>query len=132
RFRPTGSQDTYIAPAVIEAVEATRGEILRDSGDNVANSYFSASCGGATANMSTLWGGSAPPYLRGVQDEYCSTEPHHSWTDVISLAHLLKALQSCPRTNVGGQLHNVTVVRRDQSERAELVALDGDRRVTIS
>ena len=85
RYRPTGSQsDTYIAPAVTEAVEATRGEILRDSGGNVADSYFSASCGGATANMSTLWGGSAPPYLRGVQDEYCSNEPHHSWTDVIS------------------------------------------------
>lgn len=132
RFRPTGSQDTYIAPAVIEAVEATRGEILRDSGGNVANSYFSASCGGATANMSTLWGGSAPPYLRGVQDEYCVNEPHHSWTDVISQAHLLKALQSDRRTNVGGQLQNVTVVRRDHSERAELIALDGDRRVTIS
>jgi len=133
RYRTTGSQsDTYIAPAVTEAVEATRGEILRDSGGNVADSYFSASCGGATANMSTLWGGSAPPYLRGVHDEYCSHEPHHSWTDVISQAHLLKALQSDRRTNVGGQLHNVTVVRRDQSERAELVAIDGDRRVTIS
>ncbi len=133
RYRPTGSQsDTYIPPAVTEAVEATRGEILRDSAGNVADSYFSASCGGATANMSTLWGGSAPPYLKGVQDEYCSNGPHHGWTDVISMAHLLKALQSDRRTDVGGQLHNVTVVRRDQSERAELVALEGDRRVTIS
>ena len=133
RYRPTGSQSgTHISPTVTEAVEATRGEILRDSGGNVADSYFSASCGGATANMSALWGGSAPPYLRGVQDEYCANEPHHGWTDVISQAHLLKALQSDRRTNVGGQLHNVTIVRRDQSERAELIALDGDRRVTIS
>jgi hypothetical protein len=82
--------------------------------------------------MGTLWGSSAPPYLRGVKDEYCANEPHHSWTDVISNAHLLKALQSDRRTNVGRQLHNVTVVRRDQTDRAELVALEGDRRVTIS
>jgi SpoIID/LytB domain protein len=133
RYRPTGSQsDAYFSPAVTEAVEATRGEILRDSGGNVADSYFSASCGGATANVGTLWGGSAPPYLRGVRDEYCVNEPHHSWTDVISEAHLLKALKSDPRTNVGGQLHNITIVRRDQSDRAELIALEGDRRVTIS
>ncbi len=108
------------------------GEILRDSGGNVVDSYFSASCGGATANMGTLWGGSAPPYLRGVRDDYCLNEPHHSWTDIISHADLLKALQSDRRTNVGGKLDNVTVVRRDQSDRAELIALEGDRRVTIS
>jgi len=133
RYQPISSQsEAYVSRAVTEAVEATRGEILRDSGGNVVDSYFSASCGGATANMGTLWGGSAPPYLRGVNDEYCANEPHHSWTDVISQARLLKALQSDRRTNVGGQLNNVTVVRRDQSDRAELIALEGDRRVTIS
>ncbi|HYJ88502.1 MAG TPA: SpoIID/LytB domain-containing protein [Pyrinomonadaceae bacterium] len=133
RYRPIDSQSgAYVSRAVTEAVEGTRGEILRDSGGNVVDSYFSASCGGATANMGTLWGGSAPPYLRGVRDEHCANQPHHSWTDLISHAHLLKALQSDRRTNVGGQLHNVTVVRRDQSDRAELIALEGDRRVTIS
>jgi len=133
RYRPTGSQsEASVSHTVIEAVEATRGDILRDSGGNVVDSYFSASCGGATANMGTLWGGNAPPYLRGVKDEYCANEPHHSWTDVISQANLLKALQSDRRTNVGGQVHNVTVVRRDQSDRAELIALEGERRVTVS
>ncbi len=132
RYRPTDSQESYVAPAISEAVEATRGEILRDTGGNVADSYFSASCGGATANLGTLWGGSAPPYLRGVRDEYCTNEPHHSWTDILPQSQLLKALQSDARTNVGGQLNNVTVVRRDQSDRAELIALEGDRRVTIS
>ena len=133
RYRPTGSQSAIsVSPAVAEAVQATRGEILRDSGGNVVDSYFSASCGGATANMGTLWGRSAPPYLRGVKDSYCVNEPHHSWTDIISHADLLKALQSDRRTNIGGQLHNITIVRRDHSDRAELIAVEGDRRVTIS
>ena len=44
------SPDDVAAPAIIEAVEATRGEVIRDDHDQLADSYFSASCGGATAN----------------------------------------------------------------------------------
>jgi len=130
RFRPIDSENDA-STAVIAAVDATRGEILRD-GDNIAEAYFSASCGGATANLKTLWGRSAPPYLRGVSDEYCATEAHHAWTDVISHADLLKALQTDPRTNVGHRLTSVSVLRTDASGRAELIAIDGDRRLTLS
>ncbi|MEK6282728.1 MAG: SpoIID/LytB domain-containing protein [Acidobacteriota bacterium] len=133
RYRTVGSQSgVAISSAAMEAVKATRGQILIDAGGEVADSYFSASCGGATANISALWGGSSPPYLRGVRDEYCTNEPHRSWTDVISQEQMLTALQSDQRTNVGGRLHNVTVLRRDQSDRAELIAIEGDRRMTIS
>jgi stage II sporulation protein D len=121
----------YVSPLILEAVEATQGEILRDQNNDLADSYFSASCGGATANMTTLWGGSAPPYLRGVRDEYCSNEAHSSWTDTISETQLLKALQTDPRTNVGERLVNVSVLRTDASGRAELIALEGNRRLTI-
>lgn len=121
-----------IPPAIKQAVEETRGQVLVDAGGRLAESYFSASCGGATANLGALWGGSSPPYLKGVEDEYCIDGPHHSWTDTISQHQLLKALQSDPRTNVGAQLHDVTIVRRDQSGRAELIAVAGERRVTIS
>jgi len=121
----------YVSPLILEAVEATQGEILRDQNNDLADSYFSASCGGATANMTTLWGGSSPPYLRGVRDEYCGNEAHGSWTDTISETQLLKALQTDPRTNVGERLANVSVLRTDASGRAELIALEGNRRVTI-
>ena len=65
-----------LSSAVIEAVEKTKGEVLLGSDAHVADSYFSASCGGATANLTTLWGGSSPPHLRGVRDDYCASEPH--------------------------------------------------------
>jgi stage II sporulation protein D len=120
-----------VSPAVVDAVDSTRGEVLRDGDNQVADSYFSASCGGATANLGTLWGGNAPPYLRGVRDEYCSSEPHHSWTDVISQTQLLKALNSDPRTNVGDRLHGVVVSRRDDSGRAESIIIQGNRSITI-
>jgi stage II sporulation protein D len=132
RYRPVDLESGgYVSPLLLDAVEATQGEILRDQNDELADSYFSASCGGATANMTTLWGGSSPPYLRGVRDEYCGNEAHGSWTDTISQTQLLTALQTDPRTNIGERLVNVSVLRTDASGRAELIALEGNRRVTI-
>jgi SpoIID/LytB domain protein len=132
RYRPIDAESGgYVSPLILEAVEATQGEMLRDQNNELVDSYFSASCGGATANMTTLWGGSSPPYLRGVHDEYCANEAHGSWTDTISQTQLLKALQTDPRTNVGERLLNVSVLRTDASGRAELIAIEGNRRVTI-
>lgn len=140
-FCTTTHCQRYLAPnphstnsaslAVVEAVAATRGEILRDADDALVDAYFSASCGGATANLKTLWGGEAPAYLRGVRDEYCAGEAHHSWIDVISQPDLLRALKSDVRTNVGERLLSLTVVRRDASGRAELITIEGDRRLTV-
>jgi stage II sporulation protein D len=131
RFRAL-EPDGKLRAEVVEAVESTRQEVLNDQDDGIVDAYFSASCGGATANRGTLWGGTAPPYLRGVTDEYCVTEAHQSWTDVIPRAQLLQALQSDPRTNVGERLESVSVLRRDASGRAESITIAGDRRVNVS
>jgi stage II sporulation protein D len=120
-----------VSSAVVDAVEATKGEVLRDDNNELADSYFSASCGGATANLATLWGGNAPSYLRGVRDEYCVSEAHHGWTDVISQTQMLKALQTDPRTNVGERLVDIRVLRKDRSGRAELISVEGNRRLTL-
>jgi SpoIID/LytB domain protein len=132
RYRPVDSRSLAgSSSAVIEAVDSTKGEVLRDSNNELADSYFSASCGGATANMATLWGGNAPSYLRGVHDEYCAGEAHNSWTDVISEKQMLKALQSDSRTNVGERLLDLSVLRTDASGRAELITVEGNRRITV-
>ncbi len=123
--------DGSVSKVIAEAVATTQGEVLQDSGGQIVDSYFSASCGGATANIATLWGSAAPPYLRGVRDEACDSEPHNNWTDLISEVQLLKALQSDPRTNVGPRLSRVDVIKRDQSNRAELISIQGDRSTTI-
>ncbi|HSS20656.1 MAG TPA: SpoIID/LytB domain-containing protein [Pyrinomonadaceae bacterium] len=132
RFRPVDAEASYVSPAVLKAVAATTGEILVDERNEPAESYFSASCGGATANLATLWGGNAPAYLRGVRDEYCTSEAHHTWTDVISQAQLARALQSDPRTNVGEHIANLNILRTDATGRAELIAIEGNRRLTVS
>ncbi|HEX3282317.1 MAG TPA: SpoIID/LytB domain-containing protein [Pyrinomonadaceae bacterium] len=130
RYLPVDVAD--VPERVKEAVEETNGQVLRDADDHIVDSYFSASCGGATANLATLWGKSAPAYLQGVTDEYCESQPHHSWTDRIPEAKLLQALQSDPRTNIGARLGDVSVTRRDDSGRAQVITIQGERRVTIS
>jgi stage II sporulation protein D len=125
----TGSAPT--PNRIIDAVRSTAGEVLIDDQGRVAEAYFGASCGGATANEGTLWGGDSPSYLRGVPDDYCAAMPHSHWTDVIPRAQLLAALRSDPRTDVGGRLDDVSISRRDKTDRAELITLTGEKRMVV-
>jgi stage II sporulation protein D len=112
------------------AVRETEGEVLRDSRGRVAESYFSASCGGATADASKLWGAArtpAPAHLRGVRDDACASSAQR-WTDVIRAAELSRALRADERSDVGERVDGVRVVRRDRTGRAELVEVAGARR----
>lgn len=110
------------------AVTETSGEVLRDPRGGVAETYFSASCGGRTADISKLWGvRAAPPYLRGVRDDFCAGA-NQTWTDVIPAQQLLRALRADERSDTGARLDSVHVVRRDETGRAETVELAGERR----
>jgi SpoIID/LytB domain protein len=122
------------------AVEDTAGIILldpvkaangQDGASRVVDAYFHAACGGMTANIETLWGAPAPSYLRGVRDDFCATMPHRRWVQRISADQLAKALQSDERTNVGPRLDAITVARRDETGRAEVLLLEGARRRTV-
>jgi SpoIID/LytB domain protein len=116
---------------VRRAVTETAGEYLRDPRGGVAETYFSASCGGRTADISKLWGErDAPVYLRGVRDDFCAGAGD-TWTDVIPAQQLLRALRADERSDTGARLDSVRVVRRDQTGRAELVELTGERRRTL-
>lgn len=129
RFQPV--RDESARPDFYElahrAVRETAGEVLRDTSGHVAESYFSAACGGRTADIAKLWGvAHAPAHLRGVSDEACASA-NEGWTDVISAEHLLRALHADERSDVGARLEGVRVVRRDQTGRAELIELEGSR-----
>jgi stage II sporulation protein D len=125
----TGSRPP--ANRIVDAVRSTAGEVLIDDQGRVAEAYFGASCGGATANVGTLWGGDSPAYLRGVPDDYCAAMPHSHWTDVIPRTQLLAALRSDPRTDVGDRLDDVSISRRDKTDRAELITLTGEKRIVV-
>lgn len=113
------------------AVAETSGQILRDEHGQLIDAYFHAACGGVTARIDSLWGARAPEYLRGVRDVYCLGMPHHSWTDTIPSEQLAYALQRDARTDVGSNLNQVIVTKRDATGRAELITLVGESRKTV-
>ena len=130
RFTPV--RDRGARPEFYEllgrAVRETAGGVLRDRAGRVAESYFSASCGGATADIRALWGvREAPPHLRGARDEACAAEPF-AWTDAVGAEDLLRALRADSRSDVGAHLSTVRVTRRDAGGRAEWVEVVGERR----
>ena len=130
RYDPAFQSESAGARA-LAAVQMTAGEVLRDQRASLVDSYFSASCGGMTANVEHLWGGPGSTYLRGVRDESCSGMPHHNWTDVIASDQLLQALRSDERTNPGASLNEVIITRRDATGRAELITIEGERRHVV-
>jgi stage II sporulation protein D len=117
---------------VRQAVEQTAGEVLQDAQGRLAESYFHAACGGQTANLEALWGVRAPAHLRGVRDDYCEQRPNRNWQTELPVAQLAAALHREPRTDAGAQLQRIEITQRDESGRAQTVALVGERRKTIN
>ena len=127
----SATTNTLLERRIAFACRATEGQVLVDDRGQPIDSYFGASCGGETANIRDLWGVTAASYLRGVRDEYCDAGPHAKWTDTISRADLLRALQTDPRTNVGNHLDQVVISKRDETGRAEFIVLDGEHHKTV-
>ncbi len=79
-------------PQTNAAVDATEGQLVTYAG-GLATVFYSASCGGHTADASTLWGGANLPYLRGVADPYCvGSSPYNAWTVTTTVGAVLAAL----------------------------------------
>jgi len=116
---------------LLAAVHATEGQVLRDDRGELIDSYFGASCGGETANVATLWGTAPAKYLPGVRDQFCESGPHAHWTDQISRADLLRALQADSRTDVGHRLDQIVVSERDDTGRAEFITIEGEQRKIV-
>lgn len=119
-------------PALVSAIRETAGLVLRDDRNQIADAYFSASCGGATANLKSLWGADAPEYLRGVSDSYCNSGSHYRWTDTIAADRLASALRSDSRTDVGQTIRGLTVTKYDETGRAETISIAGNQTREIS
>lgn len=71
-------------PATNAAVDATRGQTLTYLG-GPASVFYSACCGGHSADANELWGHAVLPYLRGVDDPYCVAAPDYRWQRALPL-----------------------------------------------
>jgi SpoIID/LytB domain protein len=70
-------------PSVVEAVKATRGQILQ-YGDELCDARFSKCCGGRTEEFQYCWEDTPKPYLVSVEDPFCNTKDSKVLREVLN------------------------------------------------
>jgi SpoIID/LytB domain protein len=109
----------------VRAVDVTRGEVVL-YGDQVANTQYSASCGGHTDNNEEVWGGTPLPYLRGVPC-LCSQDPanpYAHWT-VTYTREQMEALLNAHADSYVGTLYSMDLSDRTSSGRVRRATFVG-------
>ena len=112
---------------VREAVEGTKGEMLKKHGQ-VVKAFFHSACGGRTETALNVWG--EEKMFGTVKDPYCKRSPNSSWRYKISKPELASRLVK------GGYpaetISSVSVERRRNDPRAATVAIDtGDQTIFL-
>ena len=110
-------------PRTDKAIADTKGQILTYGG-KPASIFYHSDSGGATANVSHVWGGSIP-YLQGKPEVVEYQSPYSQWHAVVSPADVARILGKIGH-NVGA-VKNVEVVQRDAAGRAVTLRFTGDR-----
>jgi stage II sporulation protein D len=124
-YKGVGTED----PVADRAIEATRGMVLESHGQ-LAQAYYSSTCGGYTSWIEHVWPKPAAEYLRGRRDangsdrSWCTPSRHFRWSEAWSGAELERTFRNTlPRTlQLGanrpvGSLLDVRVAERDASAR---------------
>ena len=100
---------------IIDAVNSTRGEVLRYKGKLVM-AFFHACCGGHTASSKSAWGEDILKPLYGVQDPFCQPSRHSRWELYVSSADLLRFIQAQGSTAL--KVKGLKIKGKDRSGRA--------------
>ncbi|HBB67039.1 MAG: hypothetical protein A2X28_08905 [Elusimicrobia bacterium GWA2_56_46] len=109
---------------IIEAVNSTRGEVLKYKG-RLLTAFFHACCGGHTASASSAWGEEVLKPLYGVTDPFCSTSTHYKWDFYATTRDLLSFIQN--NGSAAFRIKSVRVYKRDRSGRAVSLRFVTDR-----
>ncbi len=128
-LRPTPADQAYGGilaenPAVVAAVDATRGEVL-GYGPDYALTVYSSCCGGHTESAADAWGGAGAPYLQGVPCPYCAESPYYRWQRSVPLDVIAQRVGAL--ADPCGTLIGLRPQGRDASGRIRAFQLVGDR-----
>ena len=109
-------------PTSRRAAMATVGQVLTYRGD-VAEVFYSASCGGRSERAADVWPGADYPYLISRRDDVCEDDPE--WTVDFALKDVQQALERVGFE--GDRLRDVRVDGRTSSGRVARLRLSGMR-----
>jgi stage II sporulation protein D len=114
-------------PLTTAAVDATRGQTLAYLG-GPASVFYSACCGGHSADADAMWGRAGIPYLRGVDDPYCTAAPDYRWSRSLPLDRARVALAD----KFSGTPFVVQLNDPDSSGRPQTVTFRSDGGVALA
>lgn len=129
-------------PNVVEAIEATRGEVLMSEGE-VCDARFSKCCGGVLETFENCWQPVHYPYLVSKADPYCNTSDarilsqvlnnydqetvhFYRWTVHYTTAELSELVARKSGIDFGRIVELVPVIR-GESERIVLLKIVGEK-----
>ena len=137
-----------ITPGSKAAVEATRGLILIDEQNDIADTRYSKCCGGKTELFSTCWADKDYPYLTSINDPYChpdrlasalkahpsllkdydaATDEYYTWEQEVPEALIRHNLKERFNTDIGS-ITDLKIVKQGPSGRVyelEIVGTTG-------
>jgi stage II sporulation protein D len=108
-------------PAILAAVSATRGEVLRFQG-KLTQTFYHQNCGGTTAAAREAWPAVSEAYLTSHADTYCPARGILKWESPIRVVDLDRALRAAGLAMPAGW-HEIEVVSRSESGRAQRLKL---------
>lgn len=106
---------TNVNSRIIEAVNSTRGEVLKYK-SRLIMAFFHANCGGHTASSKAAWGEDVIKPLYGVADPFCKPSGNSRWELFISSSDLLRFIQAQGSTAL--KVTGFKIRQKDRSGRA--------------
>ncbi|MDH3972905.1 MAG: SpoIID/LytB domain-containing protein [Deltaproteobacteria bacterium] len=107
---------------VQKAVNETEGEVLFYEG-TIARTLYHSSCGGQTESAVHVWGEDFP-YLRSVEDSYCTEAPNYFWIYRTDFASILESLRKKGHLPGKGP-HSIKIFQQSESGRIKKILLAG-------
>lgn len=80
-------------PVIMQAVKETKGVVMVDDSLTLITASFHSNCGGQTCNSDMVWSKQLP-YLRSINDSYCTGSLNAHWQKQIPLTDWLNALKA--------------------------------------
>ena len=132
-----------VNPHVMEAVKATRGQVLAYEGE-ICDARFSKCCGGVTEEYKYCWENINKPYLASVQDPYCNTRDKQILSEVLNdydqetvdfhdwlITYTQKELSELISENLKmdfGRIKNLEIVEKGKSGRISMLKIVGENK----
>ena len=132
-----------VNPHVMEAVKATRGQVLAYEGE-ICDARFSKCCGGVTEEYKYCWENINKPYLASVQDPYCNTQDKQILSEVLNdydqetvdfhdwlITYTQKELSDLISENLKmdfGRIKNLEIVEKGKSGRISMLKIIGENK----